>query len=54
MEERSITKERAQNLWTSFMRSHEAFARCACIDVDPQVSVDDIGGLAGAKDEILT
>ena len=54
MDERSIAKERAQNLWASFVRSHEAFARSACIDVDPQVSVDDIGGLSLAKDEILT
>ncbi len=54
MSDRRIERERAQNLWTSFLRSHDQIARCARIDVDPQVGFDDIGGLGAAKDEILT
>jgi len=54
MDDRTIQKERAQNLWTSFVRGHDSIARSAQIDADPQVDFDDIGGLTIAKEEILT
>ena len=54
MDERAIRIERAQNLWTSFERKAEPLARGAQLTADPRLDVDRIGGLAGAKDEILT
>jgi len=54
MDDRSIQIERAQNLWSSFARSVEPLARGARIVVDPEFDFDRIGGLASAKDEILT
>jgi SpoVK/Ycf46/Vps4 family AAA+-type ATPase len=52
--ERDTTRERAQNLWSSFERKFAPIAKSARIDVDPAVTVEQIGGLASAKDEILT
>ncbi len=54
MEERSIQIERAQNLWSSFVRGLDPLARGAQINTDPALEFDQIGGLAGPKDEILT
>jgi len=54
MADRSIEIERAQNLWSSFVRSLDPIARGTHITADPQVRFDDIGGLAAAKEEILT
>ncbi|MBW2230993.1 MAG: ATP-binding protein [Deltaproteobacteria bacterium] len=54
MDDRSIQIERAQNLWSSFVRSVEPLARGAQIVADPDFGFDRIGGLAAAKDEILT
>ena len=50
----SIERERAQNLWSSFLRKVDPLARGAQLDVDPAFSFDEIGGLASAKEEILT
>jgi ATP-dependent 26S proteasome regulatory subunit len=54
MHERKIQIERAQNLWSSFLRSVEPLGRGAEITPDPQTSFDQIGGLSGPKEEILT
>jgi ATP-dependent 26S proteasome regulatory subunit len=54
MEERRIERERAQNLWASFTRSVEPLARAATIVPSPELTFDGIGGLAAAKEEILT
>lgn len=54
MAQRSIESERAQNLWSSFTRSVEPLARAARIEATPDLTFDGIGGLAAAKDEILT
>ena len=54
MSDRSLQIERAQNIWSSFVRSHEPLARAARIEADPQLPFEHIGGLAGPKDEILT
>src|SRR5262245_44871286 len=54
MEERNLRRERAQNLWTSFSRKHEPIARAAVLDPLPNVEVGRVGGLAAAKEEILT
>jgi SpoVK/Ycf46/Vps4 family AAA+-type ATPase len=54
MTTRSIQVERAQNLWSSFLRSFDPVARCAQIIPDPNLDFGQIGGLAGPKDEILT
>jgi ATP-dependent 26S proteasome regulatory subunit len=52
--ERDPTRERAQNLWAPFERKFAPIARAAFFDAAPAVGVDDIGGLAAAKDEVLT
>jgi ATP-dependent 26S proteasome regulatory subunit len=52
--ERSIERERAQNLWTSFLRKVDPLARAAHLTVDPDCPFERIGGLAAAKDEFLT
>ena len=54
MDDHKLRIERTQNLWSSFVRGHEPIARSASMVADPQVSFDEIGGLAEAKDEILT
>ena len=54
MTDRAIQIERAQNLWSSFVRSVEPLGRGACLIADPQLDFHEIGGLAGPKDEILT
>ncbi len=54
MDERDRLRERAQNLWTSFSRKHEPIARAAVLDPLPSVEVGRVGGLAAAKEEILT
>ncbi len=50
----SIQQERAQNLWSSFLRKVDPLARGAQLTPDPDFSFDRIGGLVGAKEEILT
>lgn len=49
-----IRIERAQNLWASFERKFDPLARGAALTAAPEISFDRIGGLAGAKDELLT
>jgi ATP-dependent 26S proteasome regulatory subunit len=46
--------ERAQNLWSSFLRSVDPLARGAKLVADPQFDFGSIGGLERPKDEILT
>lgn len=52
--DRDPARERAQNLWASFERKFPPIARGAFLDAAPAVGVDDIGGLAAAKEEVLT
>ncbi len=54
MEDVGIRLERAQNLWSSFARKFEPIERATQLDPDPQLELSEIGGLATAKDEILT
>ena len=49
-----IEIERAQNLWGSFERKFEPIERSTQLEAAPNLSLDKIGGLAGAKEEILT
>jgi transitional endoplasmic reticulum ATPase len=49
-----IPRERARNLWESFLRKVDPLARGAHLTPDPDLSFDQIGGLANAKEEILT
>lgn len=54
MEDRQVRRERAQNLWASFARKHESLARATVLDPAPGVDVGRVGGLASAREEILT
>jgi proteasome regulatory subunit len=54
MEELSVKRERAQNLWSSFARKFEPIAQATQLDPDPNLELSEIGGLAAAKEEILT
>jgi ATP-dependent 26S proteasome regulatory subunit len=54
MEDANIKIERAQNLWSSFTRKFEPVARATQFDPNPQLDLSEVGGLAAAKDEILT
>ncbi|MEE9607848.1 MAG: AAA family ATPase [Myxococcota bacterium] len=54
MEDRSIHRERTQNLWASFARKFEPIAQATDIDPLPEFELGKIGGLAAAKEEILT
>ena len=54
MEDSTIRVERAQNLWASFERKFEPIAQATEINPNPQLELAQIGGLAGAKEEILT
>ncbi|MEZ4330393.1 MAG: ATP-binding protein [Myxococcota bacterium] len=54
MPDRTIRSERALNIWSSFQRSVNPLARGAAIIPAPDLAFEEIGGLAAAKDEILT
>lgn len=54
MDEQAVPRERAQNLWISFARKFPLVAKATELDPSPQVSEDRIGGLATAKEEVLT
>jgi len=54
MEDHTIQIERAGNLWASFERKFEHIARATSLDPDPKLGLDQIGGLAAAKEEIQT
>jgi ATP-dependent 26S proteasome regulatory subunit len=46
--------ERARNLWSSFERKFAPITRATVFDPAPSVGVDQVGGLAAAKEEVLT
>ena len=48
-----IQAERAKNLWTSFARKFAPVAKATRIAA-PELTFEDVGGLAGPKDELLT
>jgi ATP-dependent 26S proteasome regulatory subunit len=54
MEDRVIMQERTQNLWGSFARKFEPVLQATELEPTPSVDVGKIGGLAAAKEEILT
>ena len=54
MEDRTIVQERTQNLWASFARKFEPVLQATELEPAPSVDVVRIGGLAAAKEEILT
>lgn len=54
MPESSVLRERAVNLWSSFERKFPPVAKSTRMDPDPAMHVDQIGGLATAKEEVLT
>jgi len=54
MEDPKVRRERAQNLWSSFERKFPAIGKATNIDPAPSLHADLVGGLAGAKEEILT
>jgi len=54
MPESSVLRERATNLWSSFERKMAPVAKATQMDAQPDVGVDSIGGLAAAKEEVLT
>jgi ATP-dependent 26S proteasome regulatory subunit len=54
MPDRSIASERALNIWSSFQRSVNPLARGAAIIPAPDLAFEEIGGLAAAKEEVLT
>jgi ATP-dependent 26S proteasome regulatory subunit len=50
----AIARERSQNLWASLERKFPPLAKAAALDAAPAVQVEQIGGLAVAKEEVLT
>ena len=54
MEDSTILRERAQNLWTSFARKVDPVAQATQIDPGPDFGLGRIGGLEGPKEEIQT
>jgi ATP-dependent 26S proteasome regulatory subunit len=54
MSDRRLHSERALNIWSSFQRNVEPLARGATIVPSPSIEFDQIGGLVGPKEEILT
>ncbi len=54
MENSDLRVERAQNLWASFERKFEPVAQATQLDPNPQLELSEIGGLAHAKEEILS
>ena len=54
MADQSVEQERARNLWTSFLRKVEPLARATELEPGPSFGFDLVGGLAQAKEEILT
>jgi len=49
-----VARERSQNLWSSFERKFAPIAKASTLDPAPAIGVDQIGGLAAAKEEVLT
>jgi ATP-dependent 26S proteasome regulatory subunit len=54
VDDRTLQRERAQNLWSSFERKFPGVSHATSLDAAPDQSTDEIGGLAAAKEEILT
>lgn len=54
MDETDVERTRAANIWETFARKTPPIARASRFEAHPQVDFDRIGGLADAKDEILT
>lgn len=54
MTDRRRLADRAANIWSSYQRNVEPLARGAQIVPAPRIAAEDIGGLASAKEEILT
>jgi transitional endoplasmic reticulum ATPase len=54
MEDRSIVQERSHNLWGSYARKFEPVLQATEFEAAPSTDLGEIGGLASAKDEILT
>ncbi len=54
MEDRTILRERAANIWGSFARKFEPMSQAARLEPSPSFALSRIGGLADAKDEIQT
>jgi ATP-dependent 26S proteasome regulatory subunit len=50
----ALARERSQNLWSSFARKFGPVEKATFLDPAPAVTVEQIGGLAAAKDEVLT
>ncbi|MDJ0867430.1 MAG: AAA family ATPase [Myxococcota bacterium] len=53
-EDPEIVRERASNLWSSFERKFPMVSKATRIEPNPQIGVEDIGGLETAKEEVLT
>lgn len=54
MSDASVSKERAQNLWSSFARKHPPMMKASALDAEPGLDFSRIGGLDAAKDEVST
>ncbi len=54
MKDRTIQRERAQNIWNSFSRKFEPMNQSTRLEPMPSFDTSRIGGLADAKDEIQT
>ncbi|HKE11835.1 MAG TPA: ATP-binding protein [Myxococcota bacterium] len=54
MDARELRRERTQNLWVSLQRKLPPLAKAATLDAESEVPFERIGGLAAAKDELLT
>ncbi len=54
MDEQAVRAERAHNLWLSFARKFPVLTKATALEARPQVAEDRVGGLATAKEEVLT
>ena len=54
MDASELRRERTQNLWVSLQRKLPPLAKAATLDAESEVPFERIGGLAAAKDELLT
>ncbi len=53
-EDPRIRSERIQNLWNSVARKHPSLSQSMELEPTPDLAFDEIGGLATAKEELLT
>jgi ATP-dependent 26S proteasome regulatory subunit len=54
MRELSAEEQRAANLWEAYLRKLPPMAKACSFDPSPHLTLSAIGGLASAKEEILT